>query len=264
MADCTVCTRPVIDTGYACWDCTNRLARRLEFITSNAGELDTVITRQARGPARLAGRSADTPLPYQAEASDNAWTIHQTLSTWAKSIVDERGIPAPAPASDALAAFISQQLPWLRCQPDAAAGFDELDYAAWLLRVTIDTRPDLTYLGACNTPTDTGPACDTELRAAKDAKTVTCPSCGARHDVADRRAELLRRVHNMLMTAPEIAAAITAWRGPLPVNTVYSWARRRRLPRRGTDPATGQPRYRLGDALTLAERTPIRQKGPTK
>lgn len=260
MTGCDICTQPTVDTGYTCWPCTQRLDKALSFAVDCGAELNTVITRQSRGAATVGGKSAETPLPFDATAAEAGWSIWHTLVAWCRHIIEHRGLARPSDDTiDAMAVFLRDNLGWIRCQPVAAEAFDELTYACWLLRTTVDSRPDLIYVGPCGAATDTG-ACEHDLRAAKGSDTVTCPACGARYDTTARTRWLLKLVHDRLEPAPVIASVVTAWGRRLPVDTIRSWAHRGRLTAKTTDPVTGQPLYRLGDVLELAERIPVKEK----
>lgn len=255
MSDCAICLRPTVDTGYLCWPDSDDLSKAMAFMVETADELQTVIARLARGAPGVGGHSAESPLPFNDYAAESSWSIRNTLHAWVKHVADTRGIAFPGDGIAAMAQFLGGQVKWLRCQPDAAAAHDELTYAAWLLRSTVDTRPDWLYLGPCHTTTDEG-RCDADLRCIKGSITARCKECGARHDVDDRRRWLLRRVHDRLEPVPVLASIISSWGGQrLPENTIKSWVYRRRLTPKGTDPRTRQPLYRLGDALDLVNAT---------
>jgi len=258
MSDCERCEKPVADTGYVCHPCTEQLGKALEFVSENAGELDTVITRQAKGSTLVGGRSAETPLPYQPEASEASDTIRNTLSTWCRAVIDDRGLDYPANTLPAMAEFLRGQLGWLRCQPFAGQAFDELDYSCWLLRVTVDTRPELSLLGPCQTISAEG-ICAQELRAVAGAAWVRCPTCGTSHDTSARKKWLLQLAHNRLETFSSIIRILARWSaGPVPEGTVKSWIHRGRLARRGVD-SQGSPLYQVGEAIDLAIRSEQRK-----
>lgn len=260
MSECDTCTRPTVDTGYCCHDCTQRLDKALAFVAECSGELDTVITRQSKGAPAVGGRSAESPLPFNATAAEAGWSVWNTFVAWCRDIIERRGLSKPDDDSlDAMAVWLRANLAWLRCQPIAAEAFDELTYACWLFKAAIDSKPDLVYVGPCGAATEDG-QCEHDLRAAKGNETVTCPACGTRYDTAGRTRWLLKLVHDRLDTAPVISAVVTAWGRRLPVDTIRSWAHRRRLTRKTTDPVTGQPLYRLGDVLELAERIPVKEQ----
>lgn len=285
--ECATCDRPVIDAGYCCWPCSDRLSLELEeFAECHADELETTVTRQDRLGEGTAGRaSAETPVPFNANASEVGWVVRNTLTTWTRAVLDTRGLTLPdkealmeGPLCRAgigcqhasclnirwrviedpmglasIARFLKGQIKWLRCQPFAQDAFEEIGYACRALRHAVDAPVPMMELGACETE-----GCEGRLRAPSSARYTKCRECESEYDVGERRRALLSMAEDRLETATGIADILTAWGvRAVPVNTVYTWANRRQLIKRGTD-RDGRPLYRLGEARQLAERALIR------
>ncbi|MFC4333876.1 hypothetical protein [Salininema proteolyticum] len=249
MTECATCPRPVADTGYICHDCADRLRTRLQWIAANADELDVTVTRQDRISDGTGGRaSAETPLPFNADASEAAWVLRNTLTTWARRVAAQRGLDEPADNLPALARWLHDHVRWLRCQPFAYEAHDELHYAAGVLQRAVDAPTPQVELGACGTD-----GCAGHLAAPHGAVTVQCRDCRARYDVDRLQRSLLDRADILLMPASDIASILSQWRRTrVAPSTVRSWASRGRLAARGHDDH-GRTLYRLGDARRLAD-----------
>src|SRR5690606_2984507 len=91
------------------------------------------------------------------------------------------------------------------------------------------------------------------LHARIDAEQTTCRECGARHDVAERRAWLAETVRGYSYTASEIEQAYGIKAG-----TIRQWAHRGRIVATGTT-AEGWPVYPLGAVLDLAAQDAARR-----
>lgn len=257
---CAICARPTVDTAVVCWTCTNGLGDALDLLIKCADDFDVAITRQAKTSTLVGGRSSDTQLPFDDHVAEIAWVVTNTITGWADAIAEARGTTAPRQLEPA-ARFIRDRLATLRVLAGAEQGIAELQHACHLTESTLDTRPGFDYLGTCDTDTSDGP-CGQSLRAIAGSQWMRCPACRTPYDVAERRAWIVRRVRHLRVPVPVIASIVSGWGGRrLPANTVYSWIRRGQLAQHGRDPRTGQPLYRLGDAIDRADRT---RKDPTK
>lgn len=84
------CERPTPD-AFVCTACTAKARRMLADLPSDMTELDVTLTRQSktgRGGARGVGH--EYALAYAWAASDDIWAIGNTVSTWARSVREER------------------------------------------------------------------------------------------------------------------------------------------------------------------------------
>ena len=87
------CGRPVSE-AFLCGACTSQLKATLESVPALVDELDTTITRQAVLGEKGGPRAAEKPLPFNAQASEAAWVLRNTLSTWAR-VLTEEGVECP-------------------------------------------------------------------------------------------------------------------------------------------------------------------------
>jgi len=213
-------------------------------------ELDVTITRQSRMVAANGARPTERPLPYAVEASRAHAALAEALTRWAGVYGVARfgtGI-ARSGAPRACARYLVAMLPAVARHPDAGQMSNELGRHAERGRRMIDRPPDVMYVGICSAG-----GCDRDLYAHVDAPMITCPQCGAGHDVAERRQVMLNAVEDELATTVEIVRAVATY-GPdgavLRVATVSKWRQRGRLVIRGVS-RRGEPLYRVGDVLDL-------------
>jgi hypothetical protein len=297
---CQICTRPLADGSTVCRRDSEPARESLAYILGRRllGELETATTRQVRFGPGSGGRRAtdDTPMPVNLHAGDVEARTRNTLTTWARVVMDHRGTTVEEVWPDLA------RIEGARCKPkgnswcthrscaaitagtrpvslervaqfllDRVNGIRYLDQAPDILadlarlrgdiESVCDAPPKLIALGQCDGTIEDGSVCGTELRARKDATLITCRYCGEPYSVQARIAQLLRRVDALQATAPVIARVLTDWMGkPLPVDTIHQWARPRgkqgpKLERRGADPSTRQPLYRLGDVKALHQQS---------
>ncbi len=186
----------------------------------------------------------------------------------------------PGPGLAVAARWLAQHARQLRRHPAATAAAADLDTAvdaAWRL---LDGPRPLAYYGPCGAaavcrlcappPPPPGPAgtpgttgahrptqaaeCVCHVYGPPEATHVRCRGCGTAHDAAQARAWMLDAAGDQLLTAAELATALSALL-PRPVTSamVRGWAHRGRLAAHGH--RGGWPTYRLDDARALAERT---------
>lgn len=251
MNECVICPKPVADAGAVCHPCSEKLATELRWLASNAAELETTIARQSRIGESSGRPSAETRLPIDWEAVIADDSIRNTLTTWARVVIDERGCPPPADSLPDLAGFLADQVSWLRHREYADQVWDELGYACLILKQAVDSPAERQYLGRCLTRVEDG-ECEQDIYVHPGASYVTCRECGAQFDVQARRQWLLKRARNTLAPATQIASTLSMLLARrIAPGTVRSWATRGRLIPRGRD-RSGDRLYRLGDAITLA------------
>lgn len=135
MQTCPVCDRPIHDQAYVCSTCGDLLAEDLRTCASLWLESELTLTRQAHvsggigvsarehhtvyGPycqscehpscevavhsqmrARMAGEQPipnEEAMPMHYGASEARWIAANTITTWARHVSEERGIPIPDP-----------------------------------------------------------------------------------------------------------------------------------------------------------------------
>lgn len=285
---CHNCAQPSPDHASICWTCARRLRGLLLSLARYGEDLPDSVTRTDRhttGGARPLG--AEQPIPINLGAADTLWVVGNTVVVWMSEVAERIGAPLPkryrpkpmagppcAPgraglwrcrheSCDAIragqtqpphpvaaaATWLADHIDDLRQHPDATDAYDELMYAFLTAERLADGPLDRWYAGPCQTPTDAGP-CPAELYARPGAHTVVCPTCGTRHDCAQRREWLLDQASEYIGTASMLAAAITAFGRRVTPAAIRGLAHRRRLYARDPD-EKGRPRYRLGDVVDL-------------
>lgn len=184
-------------------------------------------------------------------ATDLAWV----MNAWAKDIHD-RGDTNPA---DPLHVAIQHPVlvsRWLRRNFDALMRLEDVGEFADAFfnayaRATriIDRPPDKVFAGLCNTPTD-GEVCQESLYGLPGSEGVKCISCGAEHNLKDRRAWMLENVENELAYSGLLAGLITSLGIPIASATIRKYAQKGKIVAVDVD-ARNRPRYRVGDVLDV-------------
>lgn len=101
-------------------------------------------------------------------------------------------------------------------------------------------------------------ACDTALRAHQRATEVKCDVCGTEHDVEELVANHLDNQGDYLVNRDDLLFLMIARGTPIPERTFREWRRTKRIPETFV---SGEPRYRIADAVALLEAKP--QTEPT-
>lgn len=252
MSDCVVCTQPSQD-AFLCYRCGEDLARDLLDVPELVDELDTTRSRQDRIGGDNAGRrSAERALPWKEPASDAAWVLGNTLTTWARDLAETRHVDLDATTLADTALWLHNRLDWLRAHPAVEEAFGEIVAAVRNARRAVDRPAVLPYAGRCH-------ECEEHMYARMDRPVVTCRACGHEHNTDRLRESLHRAVWHELRTAAEIAASLSTYlTDPLPVSTIKTWIERKQLVPKGRD-AQRRPLYQVGDVITLAVSRPTRR-----
>lgn len=144
------------------------------------------------------------------------------------------------------AEWLSGCLPWLRHRLDAAKVLESLETAARSVVAIVDAPPPLEYAGPCYADLPGGGQCIEHLYAVKGAPTVRCPVCRTQDSMDGRREWLLREAEAQLVTATDLARALTGLGQPVSASSIRNLAARGRIVAHGTD-ERGRPRYRVGE-----------------
>lgn len=238
------CGRHIIDTAYVCAVCSNRVANRLNDTAELYAEMTIAIARLARFGDPVRFSVGERPLPYNLDASRGAATVDNTITTWARHIANERGLPGPHRGTNIMH-WLARQCDWLRYRQEAAEALDELDYAARLIMQVIDSPTPYWYAGRCDN-------CGEGLYARTGAETVNCRTegCYATYGAKDRKAWLLDYANDSLATAAEIARFVSAMRGEMvTASMIRGLAHRGRIIPHGV--VNRAPTYRVGDVIAI-------------
>lgn len=261
------CGRPMPtgDQSTACPRCWNILERNLGQVPALVVELDTTISRQAAISLRNGPRSGDKPLPFNVGASQVAADLHATLWAWVREGLEARPwVATPDPSTVGLSRCLLVLFGWLVIHEDGALAVSQIGQAVERAEHVIDRAPDLMECGPCSTKD-----CPGHLRVACEpgpddtliplAPTVRCRDCGQAYDVAERREALLADNGDLLLTIPELLAALARPNDPDPSmrKRIENWATRGRLIAHAHVPAPrggrAIPAYRLDDVRTLID-----------
>lgn len=241
--ECDLCGRPSGDDARVCTPCAQTCADALTLVRDHlAADLDTTLARQTSRPAGPSARSAETPLPVDLRALDAAHHLRTVLVGWVRVLAETGTARLPQDTLPAVAAWLLPMCGILRHAdygPDAVTEIRDAVNAA--LRA-VDTPPQRAYVGPCE--------CGEAVYARPGAPAATCRGCGAVWGVEEQREWLRAAAEDMLLTATEIARAVSRPTQSVTPSMVRGWANRRRLLAHGAD-AQGRPTYRVGDVLDL-------------
>lgn len=175
----------------------------------------------------------------------------------------------PADTPQAMARWLLARLDRIRRHEAGAEIAAEIrDLAATLRRASDRGGVEKVYAGLCGS--DGARECPEPLYARPGATSTVCGVCGTVHDVQERREQMREAVMEMVLPAPEAAAAVTALWGrqereddgsftwaQITAAAVRGMAKRKRLVPHAHDTRRGAevPLYRVGDVLAeLARR----------
>ena len=203
-ATCPVCQREQIE-GLLCHGCCSFLERELGDVPAIVEELDLTLSKQARiGGGAPAGLARER-MPMHEGARLAADYLQNTLTTWARDVAETSGwvwVASTMPPSAQSAAVLLHHINTIRRHAAVAELLDECIDAIRQARRTVDRPLDRQYLGKCLAEFE-GVECAEEIWARPGAEEVACKVCGITHDVADRRAWLLDKAEDMLVTVRE-------------------------------------------------------------
>lgn len=237
---CACGTGPLLPPGvHLCPDCTRALSEALTKLRSLWRDVLLTMARQgARAHSEGRTKASEAPLPLDPAAAD----VYARSCAW----IQRAGLTEPGPGRWAVLAAAQ-----VRGMPDAMDRLRALSIILVDAHRVVDLPPGRCYLGICSAPLDSGGFCQTDIYGRLDRATAKCRVCGARHFASDRRATMLASAEEQWITGPDLARAIT-WMDGTTVSPerIRQWAARGKLTARGRT-VTGQPLYRVGDALDI-------------
>ena len=275
---CVVCQA---DTdANLCTRCTRELEQAIAELPALLAELEVTTTRQDRGTgtALYAMRRTKlqipgvhyaegtttlpaTPWPFSWDAANLAWTVRNSLGTWARHIADIRGLQIDMPPT--LAGPVHAWCMHESCAQIRDGHRRDVRTTAWLLRnitaIRLDEAageihqaitgdrldieraidrqdPDI-YAGRCDatdvrTDLEAGliravvGTCGAELYARLGDDEVKCGACGQVYDLAARKQYLAERVDDEWARPHVIANALTSLDEPVRPDTLRKWIER--------------------------------------
>lgn len=254
---CAICGSPCGDQGYLCRTHTDQLLSDLNSVPDLAQDLDVTRTRQARITAGAqGGRSAERPLPWNEHAAAKAFELNATLNAWAldtsKLGEDERDRLADHHHTDtpAVARWLARNLRTLRQHPEAGQAHDEILDAIHQARRAIDKPQDKVFAGPCGEPQDDGTTCTEDLYGWPGKATATCKTCGAPHDMAQRREWMLSVIEDQVAYSGLLAGLVSNLGVQIGSSTIRRYASAGRIKVISVD-AKRRPLYRIGDVLDV-------------
>jgi hypothetical protein len=243
--------------GLLCHADTTRLERDLGDVASIVAELDVTLSRQAKiGSTGKSGKGwAREKLPIHIGAIEAADVLANTLTTWARDVAGNNAKvnPYDVEPSKLAAGILLCYIPEIRRHPAVVELVDEISDAIRQARHAVDRPADRVYFGACysETPDEDGRliTCVEEIWASPAATEVTCRVCVTEWEIAERRAWLLKRAEDMLVTVPQASEYIGEI-GHIKVTqaSIRGYLHRKRLAYRAPVEAK---RFRLGDLLAV-------------
>lgn len=247
------------DAGLLCHSETTILERELGDVAAIVGELDVTLSKQARiGTPGKSGLARER-IPINTGAMLAADALANVLTTWARDLLDtpnsrwtEKLAASPTPTVTASRALLLM-IPTIRRHPAVNELVDEITDAIRQARRAVDRPADRQYLGQCwmENPDEEGRqvTCLAELWARRTASEVQCKVCGAEHEVGERRAWLMVKAKDMIVTVKE-AASYLGEVGDITVSeaSIRGYLHRGKLAYRAP---VEVKRFRLGDLLEV-------------
>lgn len=241
---CEHCERPAPGDQTVCGACEAELGRALDAVPAVMADLDDTLSRQTS--RTTAGKPAETPLPYDARASEAGWVLRSALVGWVRQLQETKPEEWPADTAPDMAAWLSARLSRLVRHPAAQEAHGEIVTAVRAAQRVTDRPAERQFAGRC-------PQCDEPLYARPGAPQVRCRTEGCQAgsvDVDAQRETMLAAIADQLMTATAAADVLTHLAAPLKAELVRQWGSRGRLFAHGHDPA-GHPLYRVSDVRDL-------------
>jgi hypothetical protein len=269
-ASCGRCGAPTGDAARLCRTHTDELRQRLqsllerwenrdgrpERIPGVVEELGITATRQARTSANLdGGKSPETPLPWNENASARAFELNATLNGWcldtSRLAEDERDQLIHVHHSDTigLAEWLIRNLSTLRQHAEAGQAYDELTDSVREAHRAIDRPVAPVPFGECGHIYEEGTVCREVLYGSLDRPVVTCRGCGAKHRTADRLEWMLDFLRDKTATLPELVIFVGLAGKRTTEDKLRLMASRQRFFEVGEKVQGQPPRYLVADVL---------------
>ena len=214
------------DAGLLCADCCAIVETMIAAVPGLVDELEVAISRQARIGGGKAGQGTARermPVNFGAMAVRDALLVQ--------------------------AAFVGQDINWLRAHVQAAELVRDLGGAVRDAYRAIDRAQDRVYLGKCMNVVESE-TCYTELWARPHAKELVCKACSYEHNVANRRLDMVAMAEDQICTPSEASSYLGEIGGiPIGQQRIRNYLDRGRITERPSP--DGKKRLRLGDLLDV-------------
>lgn len=262
---CVRCGRPMADQAYADSACAYRAGDQLHAIADMVPAARDVAHGFARrGPTGNGGSEAR--LPLNLGATQRLDSVQNTLTTWARHVVETRGVALKGVGPDPIvhaAHYLAGNVEWVRHNPAAEEFLADVEACARVVAGIARGPASQRYLGPCGAPTwcdvtgigkepgselVEGAPCDGDVYCREGAQHGACRTCGAEVSTRERQAWLDGEVRARAFRASEIEDAFG-----IKANLIRQWA----TPARGLVDVHGQDRegralYLLSHVLDVA------------
>lgn len=250
------CGQNIPKAYFVCSDCKRVLRQDLASVPALVEDLLTTITRQDKLGSDGGRRAAETAVPWKDHASRVLWDLNNTLTTWARDMLELRGLPSDviARAVDgnpthhrvtiAAARWLCANVSSLVLQPSVGEAIDEIGHAVQRAYGAIDRPADKLPAGRCEVDD-----CPAYLYADPVATTVDCPQCGITHDMEERKAWMSNSALEYRVTATEAYGWVRQLLGKqMPDSTWRRWVAEGRINHDDLN-HVGRKLYRWGDVV---------------
>lgn len=224
---CACCDKPQTDAAALCHLCTAEAVRLLRGTRALADELGVNVAKLDRTMTVPASRPFGHPIPLSLPAAEVLWRLAATIVTWERAVRLLPDLPKAMPAwktpdRNDSAAWLAAAMPTVRRHAFAGQLVADLRRAwADALRI-IDLPAQTVFLGPCEASSFLD-QCHAAVYAQIGASTAVCSSCGAQHDVAERREWLLTSLEELAVTA-SMARRLAVYLGvSMPESTISRW-----------------------------------------
>lgn len=273
------CGQPAPD-AFLCRRCASVLERILAELPATLDDLQTTITRQSRtskGGGGKPTKASEAPLPFDVHASEVLDRTRNGMSTWIRHVCEVRGVPLPAigdplrPASNgAMATWLVTHIQSILADEWAPQLLADLKQLQYELRAAVDNR-EYRYAGPCTAVLQMGEVyevspdvvairpttretCGAPLRVRTGGKTITCRTCGAEYDLAERMVTVLAKIRGEMATGQDAAYLLSD-----ALQTRITWASIRKMEHAGhvafvTTDDEDRKLYLIGDILDVLAR----------
>lgn len=176
-----------------CGSCLRQTEQNLTALPALYDECVDHVFGAPRNPARQRVAGTRDVAPLNDSAIETRTNISGVLTSWASTVIEERGVSAPGPSVRCLTDFLIHHLAWLAGHLAAALFADETENLVAQARRTLDPAPDarLVTLGLC-----VEPGCSEILSAAEPGRRISASggiSCTAGHSWKTHEWFLLQR-----------------------------------------------------------------------